>query len=167
MGMHTARRPAPIGVSELPALSAVVFAIAAIVAVFLPWYLPNLAGPLELDPASGWSATSLGKGTLVVAVIWLVAAGLSLMEQVSPGRLDRSTLNLMGWLVTGCALLCTLMTVYRFLRPPPPADFLTRDYGLFIAIAASVAGVGAGLAMTHGRRPRTRASARRRALRGA
>ncbi len=164
--MQRSQRPALIGVSELPTLGAVVFAALTILAVFLPWYRPNLGGPLELDPATGWSATSVGKAALFVAVIWLLAAGLSLMEQVSPGRLDRVTLNLMGWLVTVCALICTTLTTYRFLRPPPPADFLTRDFGLFLAIAASVAGVGAGLAMTHGRRPRTRASARRRALRG-
>jgi len=164
--MQTSRRPSLIGVSELPSLAAVGFALLTIVAVFLPWYRPNLGGPLEMDAASGWNATSIGKATLFVAVLWGVAAGLSLMEHVSPGRMDRATLNLMGWLVTLCALICTIMVAYRLLRPPPPADFLTRDFGLFIALTASALGVGAGLSMTHGRRPRTRASARRRALRG-
>ncbi len=164
--MQRSQRPALIGAAELPALFAVLFAVLAIVAVFLPWYRPNLGGPLELDAATGWNATSIGKATAGIAVLWLGAAALSLVEQVSPGRLDRATLHLMGWLVTICALICTALATYRLLRPPPPADFLTRDYGLFITIAACVAGVGAGLAMTHGRRPRTRASARRRALRG-
>lgn len=164
--MKRVRRPALIGASEIPALAAVGLAILVVVSVFLPWYRPNLGRDFQLDPASGWTATSIGKATLAVAALWLIAAALSLVEQISPGHIDRSTLHLLGWFVTICGVICSVMTTYRLLRPPPPADFLTRDVGLFIAVAASIAGIAAGLVMTHGRRPRTRASARRRALRG-
>ncbi len=145
---------------------AIAMSIAVIASVFLPWFRTNLGAPSEPGRMSGWAASSVGRGALFVAILWLLAATLALVEQISPGRIDRTTANLLGWLVMLCATVCTLLVGLRLVRPPYPAEFLSRDYGIFLAIAAAVIGVGAGLAMTRGTRPRTRASARRRAIRG-
>lgn len=164
--MRRQPRPPLVGLAEVPSILAVVSAATLLVAVFLPWFRTNLGAPSEPGSMSGWDASSVGRGALVVAVLWLMAAALALLEQVSPGRIDRATANLLGWLVILCAFVCTALVALRLLRPPYPAEFLSRDYGLFIAITAAVIGLGAGLAMTRGSRPRTRAAARRRAIRG-
>jgi hypothetical protein len=39
-----------------------------------------------------------------------------------------------------------VLVAYRLLRPPEPADFLSRDIGLFLGLAAAAVGVAAGLA---------------------
>jgi len=160
------RRPPIVGLAEAPSLIAIGTAIAVIVSVFLPWFRTNLGAPSEPGRMSGWAASSVGKGAVFVAALWLLAAALSFMEQVSPGRIDRATVNLLGWLVMLCAAVTFVLVSLRLVRPPHPAEFLSRDYGLFIAVAASLIGLGAGMAMTRGNRPRTRASARRRAVRG-
>ncbi len=140
------RRPHPLATSAGPAIAGVVSGLVLVVAVFLPWYAANLGEPASAGSASGWSATAAAKGALALAVVWTLASALLLADDLDRYRVDPRTAEALGWLVTGCAVAATALVGYRLLRPPDPADFLTRDFGLFISLAAAVAGIPAGLA---------------------
>ena len=115
-------------------------------AVFLPWYAANLGPQASSGTASGWDATAVAKGALALGVIWMLASGLLLADHLDAYRVDPRTAEALGWLVAGCALLAGALVAYRLFRPPDPADFLSRDFGLFLGLAAAAIGVTAGLA---------------------
>ena len=115
-------------------------------AVFLPWYAANLGPPASSGTASGWDATAVAKGALALGVIWMLASGLLLADHLDVYRVDPRTAEALGWLVAGCAMLSGALVAYRLFRPPEPADFLSRDIGLFIGLVAAAFGVSAGLA---------------------
>jgi hypothetical protein len=129
-----------------PALGGIASGVLMIVAVFLPWFASNLGAPTSSGSVSGWSSTSVAKGVLVLAVLWMLASGLLLADEFDVFRVDSRTAEALGWFVTGCAFLAGALVMFRLLRPPEPADFLTRDFGLFIAIVAAVGGIMSGIA---------------------
>lgn len=116
-----------------------------VLAAFLPWFASNLAATTPLSE-SGWNATAIAKGALALGAIWLILSALVLADQFDAVRLDPRTTEAMGWLVVLCALLAGALVAFRLIRPPEPADLLTRDYGLLVAIIAAVVGIVAGVA---------------------
>ncbi len=118
------------------------------IAVFLPWYRTNLGEVTSPGSASGWAWTSLAKGALALAVVWIIAAGIVAADRLDFTRIDPRTAEGLGWIVALCAAGAGGLVVYRIFRPPPDqAEFLTRDIGLFIGAAAAAVGVVAGVAM--------------------
>lgn len=116
--------------------------------VFMPWYRTNLGAPTSAGQASGWDASTAGKAVVALAAIWLIATVLSIADDFGSVRMDVRTVEGLGWLVALCGLLCTALVGLRLARPPgPEPDFLSRDYGLIVAFAACVIGVGAGVTM--------------------
>ena len=129
-----------------PALIGVISGMILVVAVFLPWYATNLGEPATPGTANGWEATAVAKGAFGLAVLWVLASALILADHSDMYRIDSRTAEALGWLVAGCALLAGGLVAFRLFQPPEPADFLTRDFGLFVAIAAAAVGVAAGFA---------------------
>lgn len=134
--------PSPAGAAAVGAASGVLM----LAAVFLPWYAANLGPPASSGTASGWEATAVAKGALALGVIWMLASALLLADHFDAYRVDARTAEAIGWLVAGCALLAGALVAYRLFRPPDPADFLSRDIGLFVGLVAAAIGVAAGLA---------------------
>ena len=129
-----------------PAAVGVASGALMLLAVFLPWYAANLGPPASSGTASGWDATAVAKGALVLGIIWMLASGLLLADHLDTYRVDPRTAEALGWLVAGCAMLAGALVSYRLFRPPDPADFLSRDFGLFVGLVAAAIGVTAGLA---------------------
>jgi hypothetical protein len=129
-----------------PALVALASGLVMVVAVFLPWFSTNLGEPTAPGSVSGWASTSVAKGVLAIAVIWTLAAALIVADRHDVLRIDPSTVEALGWLIAACALIAGGLAAFRLFRPPEPADFLARDFGLFLAIAVAFVGVAAGLA---------------------
>ena len=127
------------------AVTGVVSGIVMVVAAFLPWFASNLAATTPLSE-NGWNATAVAKGAVGLGVIWIVLSGLVLADQFDAVRLDPRTAEALGWLVVLCALLAAGLVAFRLFRPPEPADLLTRDYGLLVALIAAAAGMVAGFA---------------------
>ena len=140
------RRFRPLATPAGPAVAGIVSGVLLAVAVFLPWYAANLGEPASAESASGWTATAVAKGALVLAIVWTLASALLLADYLDAHRIDSRTAEALGWLVTGSALAAGGLVAYRLLQPPEPADFLTRDFGLFISLAAAAVGVAAGVA---------------------
>lgn len=133
---------APAGPAVVAAASGVLMAVS----VFLPWFATNLGEPTSVGTASGWASTAVAKGVLGLAIIWILAAGLLLADRFDAYRIDRRTAEALGWLIAGCAMFAGALVAFRLLRPPEPADLLSRDFGLFIALAAAAIGTAAGFA---------------------
>ncbi len=129
-----------------PAVAGIVSGLLLAVAVFLPWYAANLGEPASPESASGWTATAVAKGALVLGILWALASALLLADYFDAYRIDSRTAEALGWLVAGSALMAGGLVAFRLLKPPEPADFLTRDFGLFVSLAAAALGVAAGFA---------------------
>jgi hypothetical protein len=140
------RRSRLLAIPAGPAVAGIASAALMLAAVFLPWYAANLGPPASSGTASGWDATAIAKGVLGLGVIWLLLSALLLADHLDAYRIDPRTAETLGWLIAGCALLAGVLVAYRLLRPPEPADFLSRDIGLFLGLAAAAVGVAAGLA---------------------
>lgn len=139
-------RPRILALPAGPAFLGVLSGLVLVVAIFMPWYEANLGEPASPGSASGWEATAVAKGAFGLAVLWILASALLLADHADLFRVDSRTAEALGWLIAGCALLAGGLIAYRLFKPPEPADFLTRDVGLFFAIAAAAIGVAAGFA---------------------
>jgi hypothetical protein len=129
-----------------PALFGVVSGLMLVISVFLPWYAANLGEPASPLSTSGWSATAVAKGALILGVVWMLASALRLADHFDVYRIDSRTAEALGWLVVGAALVAGCLVAFRLVQPPEPADFLTRDIGLFVSLLAAGLGVTAGFA---------------------
>lgn len=127
------------------AVTGIVSGLVMVLAAFLPWFASNLAATTPLSE-SGWNATAVAKGAVGLGVIWVILSGLVLADQFDAVRLDPRTAEALGWLVVLCALLAAGLVAFRLFRPPEPADLLTRDYGLLVALIAAAVGMVAGFA---------------------
>jgi hypothetical protein len=134
--------------AERPLLPAVVTAAASVVvclAAFAPWYTTQVSEIFSQGSVSGWNATLAAKIAFFVAVL----STLSSLAIVADAR-DLITLSdeLVRGLVIGCAAACAVAVAavaYRTVRIPEPTEFLTRDLGIFVALAASLIALGASL----------------------
>ena len=140
------RRFRPLASPAGPAVIGIVSGLLLAVAVFLPWYAANLGEPASAESASGWTATAVAKGALILGILWALASVVLLADHLDAYRIDSRTAEALGWFVAGAALVAAGLVAFRLFRPPEPADFLTRDFGLFISIVAAALGVAAGFA---------------------
>ena len=140
------RRLRPLATPAGPAVVGLVSGVLLAIAVFLPWYATNLGAPASPGSASGWDATAVAKGALGLGVVWALASALLLADHFDAYRIDSRTAESLGWLVAGASLVAAALVAFRLFQPPEPADFLTRDVGLFISLVAAALGVAAGFA---------------------
>ena len=142
------RRFHPLTSPGGPAVVGIASGLLLAVAVFLPWYSTNLGAPASPGSASGWAWTAVAKGALILGIVWALASALLLADHLDRYRIDSRTAEALGWLVTGAALLAAGLVAFRLFKPPEPADFLTRDFGLFLSLVAAALGVAAGFAQS-------------------
>lgn len=129
----------------LPAVVTMVCAIITTVAAFLPWYEPDIAPMFSPDSASGWDATLAAKLLVVGAVVALVASALVALDARRTVRLDPSGVGALAAVAVAAMAAAAAAAAFRTIRLPEPAEFLSRQIGLYIALAAAVVGVGAAL----------------------
>jgi hypothetical protein len=125
--------------------------VVLVLAVFLPWYATNIGRPFTAVSASGWESTNFARGALVAgAVLAVAAAGLVLEGRGSLG-LDPRTGDRLAWIVVAAAVVATVLVAFRLVVMPAPAEFLSRQIGLYLAGAAAVVGILSGLAQVSSR----------------
>ncbi len=119
--------------------------LVVIVAVYLPWYATNLGPPFSAASASGWESTSLARVALAMGVV-LVAAGVAtLAEERGLLSLQRRHGDALAWIVVAAATLALAAVGFRLLVMPDPAEFLSRQIGIYLAAAAAIGGILSGL----------------------
>ncbi len=117
-----------------------------VVSVFLPWYATNLGPPFSATSASGWESTNMARVALVAGVVLAAASVMLLLEEQGALRLDRAVGDALVWVVLVVAILAAAAVGFRLIVMPEPAEFLSRQLGIFVAAASAVGGILAGLA---------------------
>ena len=114
-------------------------------AVFMPWYATNLGAPFSATSASGWHATTFARIALLLGVVIVVAAAATLLEERGMISLDPRQGDILAWVVVAASALALVVVGYRLLVMPDPAEFLSRQIGIYLATAAAVGGILSGL----------------------
>ena len=129
-----------------PAYVGVLSGVLLIVSVFLPWYATNLGPPFSAVSASGWEATIVARLALAAGAVVLVASAALALEERGALRLSASTGDALARGVVAAGALAVLLIGVRFVWMPDPAEFLSRQIGLYLAGAAAIGATLAGLA---------------------
>lgn len=139
-------RSAPrVGRAGTP-LVGVISGVGLVVSVFLPWYATNLGPPFSATSASGWESTNIARVALVAGIILAGASVVLLLEEQGALSIDRAVGDALVWVVLVVAILAAVAVGFRLVVMPEPAEFLSRQVGIFVAAAAAVGGILAGLA---------------------
>ena len=113
--------------------------IAIVVAAFLPWYATNLGPPFAPESVAGWEATNVAKTSVVMGVIVAVASAAAAVEARGGLRLGSSAGD--------ATVIAAILIGYRLFVLPEPAEFLSRQIGVYLAAAGAVGGILSGLAL--------------------
>lgn len=136
-------RPGRAGAPYVGLLSGALIVVAA----FLPWYATNLGPPFSPASVAGWEASNLAKASVVMGAIVAVASALAALEARGGLRLDGPAGDAVAWAVIGASAIAAVLIGYRLLVLPEPAEFLSRQIGLYLAAAGAVGGILSGLAL--------------------
>lgn len=119
--------------------------LAVVIGVLLPWYTSNLAEPFTPETTTGWEATRLAQIALALGAVVVLSAATSIVVRRS-GVLDPSVEAGLGWIMLVASIGAALLISYRLVWLPPPEEFLSRQAGIYVALAgavlAAVASVG-------------------------
>lgn len=121
--------------------------ILVVVAAFLPWYATNLGPPFSPESVAGWEATNIAKASVAMGAVVAVASALAALEARGGVRLDSPVGDAIAWVVIGASALAAVLVGYRLLVMPEPAEFLSRQIGVYLAAAGAVGGILSGLAL--------------------
>ncbi len=129
-----------------PAYVGVLSGVLLVVSVFLPWYATNLGPPFSAVSASGWEATIVARLALAAGAVVLVASIALALEERGALPLSVATGDALARGVVAAGVLAVLLIGVRFVWMPDPAEFLSRQIGLYLAGAAAIGATLAGLA---------------------
>lgn len=127
-------------------LVGVISGLGLVVSVFLPWYATNLGPPFSATSASGWDSTNVARGALLAGIVLAAASVALLLEEQGALRFDRRVGDTLAWVVLVVAILAAAAVGFRLVVMPEPAEFLSRQVGIFVAAASAIGGILAGLA---------------------
>jgi hypothetical protein len=133
--------------SSRPQALAVISGLALTLAVFAPWYRADLGGVFTPDTTSGWDATIIARIVLALGVAVTLAGAALFADQRGALEVRLDTADRLAWIVLGAALLALVLVLYRLVLPPEPREFFTRDWGIFLALAASIGAALSGATM--------------------
>ncbi len=140
---QAAVRPHRAGAPYVGLISGIVIVVAA----FLPWYATNLGPPFSPTSVAGWEASDLAKASVVMGAIVAVASAVAALDARGGLRLDASAGDAVAWVVVSASVIAAVLVGYRLLVLPEPAEFLSRQIGLYLAAAGTVGGILSGLAL--------------------
>ena len=121
--------------------------ILIVVAAFLPWYATNLGPPFSPESVAGWEATNVAKASVAMGVVLAIASALALLDARGGVSLDHTAGDAIGWVVVGASVIAAILIGYRLMILPEPAEFLSRQIGVYLAAAGAVGGILSGLAL--------------------
>ena len=131
--------------SSLADYVGVVAGAGVVVAVFLPWYAVNIGPPFSASTVSGWDATAFAKIAMALGVLVALASAAQVLSAVGTLRLERPVRAALTWAVVVAAVGALALSAFRLLVLPDPADLLSRQIGLYLAVGAAALAVLAGI----------------------
>lgn len=139
------RAPAAAGRPRLPQWAGLAAGAVLVASVFLPWYALNIAPPFSAGTASGWSATVFAKIAMALGVVTALASAAQLADEHGFIALEHTQRIALAWAAMAAALPAAGLVAFRLVVLPDPADLLSRQIGIYVAMAAAVAAVLAAL----------------------
>lgn len=127
------------------AYAGLVCGAALVLGVLLPWYATNLGPPFSATSASGWEATTIARVALVLGVVLAASAALTLLDARGAFPLAAHHADALAWMMVVVSAIALVLVGYRLLVMPEPAEFLSRQIGVYLAATAAVGGVLSGL----------------------
>jgi hypothetical protein len=124
----------------------VVSGVGLVVSVFLPWYATNLGPPFSATSASGWESTTVARIALAAGLLVTLASAVLVLEERGGLRLARRHGDALARLVVAAGVVAALLVGFRMIVMPDPAEFLSREIGLYLAFGASIGAILSGLA---------------------
>ncbi len=116
-----------------------------VIGVLLPWYATNLGEPFSPETTTGWDATTAAKLALACGALTAVVGALSVLAL--RGRYwDPVVVRFLGWMIAVAAGAALALVTFRTLVKPEPAEFLSREAGIYLALAAAALALIAGIA---------------------
>jgi hypothetical protein len=140
-----------VGGATAAAYAAAICGVALAAAVFLPWYATNLGAPFETGAASGWEWTGLARIALALAVVAAGAAAALVLGDRGTLAMEPEIAVALGWATVTAHAGAFALVAYRVLVLPEPADLLSRELGLYVALLAALAGAIAGAVQVNAR----------------
>lgn len=128
-----------------PAFVGLLCGVAVVVGTLLPWYATNLGPPFSATSASGWASTSVARVALVLGVVLAVAAAATVLDERGALALSERQADGLAWTMVVASAVAAGLVGYRFLVMPEPAEFLSRQFGLYLAAVAAIGGLLSGL----------------------
>jgi hypothetical protein len=120
--------------------------VGLIIAVFLPWYATNLGPPFSATSVSGWEATTIARLALAAGLVVTVASAALVLDERGALRLAHRHGDALARAVVAAGVVAALLVGFRLIVLPDPAEFLSRQIGLYLAFAAAIGAVLSGLA---------------------
>jgi hypothetical protein len=105
----------------------------------------NIAPPFEADTLSGWDATAFARVAMIMGVIIALAAAALLLTDRGVLQLEAPVRLALAWVVVVAAVVAVALVGFRLLVIPDPADLLSRQAGLYLAMAAAIVAALGGL----------------------
>jgi hypothetical protein len=136
-------RPPRLGAPYVGMLSGILVVVAA----FLPWYATNVGPPFSPESVAGWEATNLARASVGMGIVVAVASVVAAIDAQGGLRLDPSVGDAVAWVVIAASAVAAVLVGYRLLVMPEPAEFLSRQIGVYLAAAGAVGGILSGLAL--------------------
>ena len=144
-------RPSTLGATSVPGRAAPAFVgvlagAVLVIAVFMPWYATNLGPPFSATSASGWEATTLARLALAAGLVVTVASAALVLDERGAVRLGHRHGDALARVVVAAGVVAALLVGFRLIVLPDPAEFLSRQIGLYLAFGAAIGAVLGGLA---------------------
>ena len=136
------RRPPAAGARTraIAALSGGVLALSP----FLPWYSTDLGAVFTDGSASGWSASGLAKLVVLLGLLVGISALALALDQKDLLDLGPDVSRLATVVTPVAAVIALGLIAFRAMFLPGPDEFLTLDWGIYLAIAAAATAAVAG-----------------------
>lgn len=129
-----------------PPVLGVLAGIGLVVSVFLPWYAANIGATFSSGSNSGWDATGIAKPVLILGLMVAVSSLLLAADVRGVLPLDSGVAGALGMVLLAGSVAAGALVAYRMIVLPEPAEFLSRQIGLWTGLAAAIAGTIAGVA---------------------
>lgn len=121
--------------------------IVIVVAAFLPWYATDIGPPFAPESVAGWEATNVARASVFMGAVVAAASAVAALDARGGLRLGPSAGDGVAWTVVGASVIAGILVGYRLLVLPEPAEFLSREIGVYLAAAGAVGGILSGLAL--------------------
>jgi len=140
------RRRGPLASPASAPTLGVAAGVAMCVAVFLPWYQANIGRVFQAHESTGWEATGVAKAVLALGIVAAAASLALALDAQGLVPLDAGLARGLGWTLLLASAAAAVLVGYRLIvLPGDNPDLLSREIGLFLAMAAALVGTVAGV----------------------